>query len=123
MTGARPQARSQTAVLQPRIKVWLEKDGGAGFCQGMCAILEAIQSTGSIKHAAAQMGKSYRHIWGRIKAAEKLLGKQLVETHVGGKNTQRSLLTHEAQDIVREFLAMRDRISKVLEEEFARRFR
>jgi len=123
MVGTRSRRDRQIAALQPRIKVWLEKDGGAGFCQGMCAILQAIQLTGSIKHAAAQMGKSYRHIWGRIKAAERLLGKQLVETHVGGKDAQRSLLTSDAQDIVREFLAMRDRISQVLEEEFARRFR
>ena len=123
MVGTRSRRDRQTGTLQPRIKVWLEKDGGAGFCQGMCVILQAIQSTGSIKHAATQTGKSYRHIWGRIKAAEKRLGKQLVETHVGGKDTRRSLLTPEAQAIVCDFLAIRDRISKVLEEEFTRRFR
>jgi molybdate transport system regulatory protein len=123
MTGNKPRRSPQFALLQPRIKVWLEKDGGAGFCQGMCRILQAVDGTGSIKHAAAQMGKSYRHIWGRIKAAEKLLGKQLVETHIGGKESQRSVLTPDARDFVQEFLAMRDRISQVLEEEFTRRFR
>jgi molybdate transport repressor ModE-like protein len=123
MSGIHSRRRPHTAALQPRLKVWLEKEGSSGFCQGMCAILQAVQSTGSIKHAAAQMGRSYRHIWGRIKAAEKLVGKQLVETHIGGKDALRSVLTSEAEEIVREFLAMRDRISKVLEEEFARRFR
>jgi molybdate transport repressor ModE-like protein len=123
MTGIHSRRKAHTAILQPRIKVWLEKDGGSGFCQGMCAILQAIQATGSIKHAAAEMGRSYRHIWGRIKAAEKLMGKQLVETHIGGKDTKRSILTSDAEEIVRQFLAMGDRISKVLEEEFSRRFR
>jgi molybdate transport system regulatory protein len=122
MTGIRSRPELPGGALHPRIKLWLEKDRGSGFCQGMCAILQAVQSTGSIKHAAVKMGRSYRHIWGRIKAAEKLLGKQLVETHIGGKDAQRSLLTSDAQDIVREFLAMRDRISQVLEEEFTRRF-
>jgi molybdate transport repressor ModE-like protein len=123
MTGNKTRRSPQLAVLQPRVKVWLEKDGGSGFCQGMCRILQAIEETGSIKHAAAEMGKSYRHIWGRIKAAEKLLDKQLVETHIGGKHSQRSVLTPDARDFVQEFLAMGDRISQVLEEEFTRRFR
>lgn len=48
------------------MKVWLERDGRYAFGLGMCEILRAVDRTGSIKRAAAELGKSYRHVWGRI---------------------------------------------------------
>jgi molybdate transport system regulatory protein len=84
----------------------------------MCAILQAVERTGSIKHAATELGKSYRHIWGRIKAAESVVGRKLVETHIGGKDTQRSLLTPDAQEFIAQFLAMGERVAQVLGQEF-----
>ena len=123
MVGTRSRRDRQTATLQPQIKIWLESKDGSGFCHGMCAILQAVERTGSIKHAANELGKSYRHIWGRIKAAENVVGRKLVETHIGGKDAQRSLLTADAQELVSQILAVGDRIAQVLGEEFARRFR
>jgi prepilin-type processing-associated H-X9-DG protein len=38
------------------------------------------------------LGQSYRHVWGRIKAAEHAHGTLLVETQVGGQGTRRSHL-------------------------------
>jgi len=107
----------------PRIKVWLETDGEYVFGFGVCEILQAVDRTGSIKQAAVELGKSYRYIWGRIKEAEQRLGQSLVETHVGGKGTQRSFLTPIAWHLVRNFLAMRGRMYELVREEYDRRFR
>lgn len=60
---------------------------------GICEILQAVAATGSIKEAAANLGKSYRYVWGRIKKAEKAIARELVTTHVGGSGVQRSELT------------------------------
>ena len=122
MTGTRSPRRTQTATLQPRIKVWLESDGGSGFCNGMCLILKAVERTSSIKQAAAELGKSYRYVWGRIKDAERVVGKQLVETQIGGKASQRSRLTPFAKQLAADLLALRDEMKTFLEREFARRF-
>jgi molybdate transport system regulatory protein len=114
--------RAPALGIQPRIKVWLETDGRYGFCNGMCQMLQAVERTGSIKQAASELGRSYRYVWGRIKNAEEVFGRQLVETQVGGKDTQRSSLTASGKHIVSAFLALHARITDVLDEEFTRRF-
>jgi molybdate transport system regulatory protein len=100
----------------------LETDGRYAFGFGLSEILRAVQQHGSIKQAAASLGKSYRYIWGRLKEAERALGRQLVETHVGGKGVPRSFLTPVAQKLVKDFLAVRRRIMKVADREFRQRF-
>src|SRR5262245_32324863 len=87
--------------LVPRVKVWLESEGRYAFGFGISEILQAVAVAGSIKQAASDLGKSYRFVWGRIKAAEATLGCRLVEAHVGGQGTQRSFLTDEARQMVR----------------------
>ena len=53
-------ARKSTQLFLPRVKVWLEIDGKYVFGWGICEILQAVREPGSIKDAAAQLGKSYR---------------------------------------------------------------
>ena len=108
--------------LTPRVKVWLEINGRYGFGFGVSEILRGVERAGSIKQAADDLGKSYRYVWGRIKDAEKAIGQALVETQVGGQGTQRSFLTETARRLVTDFLALRDRIIEVVENEFGRRF-
>src|SRR5262245_18509093 len=89
-----------------RAKVWLEVEGHYAFGFGISEILEAVDRAGSIKQAARDLGKSYRHVWSRVKEAEDALGCTLVETHVGGTGTRRSFLTAEARRLVAGFLAL-----------------
>ena len=109
------------ARLVPRIKIWLEIDGHYAFGFGVSEMLRAIDKTGSIKQAAADLGKSYRYVWGRVKDAEKTLGRQLVETHIGGKDAHRSCLTAEARRFVADFQDIRRRMVQSVQDEFARR--
>jgi molybdate transport system regulatory protein len=114
--------RCEESSFRPRIKVWLEVAGTYAFGLGISEILQAVDRAGSIKQAAAKLGKSYRHVWARIKEAERALGRPLVETQVGGRSVQRSFLTPEARRLVAAFTALRSRLSEVVEEEFARAF-
>jgi molybdate transport system regulatory protein len=110
-------------VLVPRVKVWLEAEGGRyAFGLGISDILQAVAQAGSIKQAAADLGKSYRYVWGRVKKAEQSLGRRLVETQVGGQGVQRSTLTAEARQLVASFLALRGRVVQFLHQEFPRHF-
>jgi molybdate transport system regulatory protein len=108
--------------LRPRVKVWLEADGRYAFGLGLSDILQGVERTGSIKQAAAALGKSYRYVWGRLKAAERVLGRQLVETHVGGQGSQRSALTPDGRRLITAFLALRSRMGALVLEEFTRHF-
>jgi molybdate transport system regulatory protein len=114
--------RRQPRVL-PRVKVWLELEGDYVFGHGLAEILAAVDATGSLKEAAAKLGKSYRYVWGRVKEAEQALGQTLVETQVGGQGTRRSFLTEPARRLLADFTALRERMLAVLREEFARRFK
>ena len=113
---------SRPIHLSPRVKVWLEIDGRYAFGLGIAEILHSVQQAGSIKRAAAELGKSYRHVWGRVKAAEKTLGQPLVETQVGGADDRRSTLTPLAQRYASAFLQLRSRMKELLQDEFARLF-
>ena len=122
MAQTRQRGSRTRPRLTPRVKVWLEVNGRYGFGFGIAEILQAIEQAGSIKQAAADLGKSYRYVWGRLKEAEDAMGQSLVETQVGGRGTQRSSLTPTARRFLTDFLAMRARMTEVMEQEFARRF-
>jgi molybdate transport system regulatory protein len=123
MSGTPTQRpRRKQSALVPRVKVWLELDGRYAFGLGLSAILQAVDRAGSIKHAAADLGKSYRHVWGRLKEAERALGRPLVEAQVGGRSSRRSALTAEGRQLVAAFRAFRDCMLRAVQEEFARHF-
>lgn len=114
--------RKISRTLTPRVKVWLETGGDYVFGWGLCEILAAVQECGSIKEAAARLGKSYRYVWGRIKEAEEALGSPLVLTRVGGAAEQRSDLSEPAARLVAEFTGFRQRMMDVVQQDFAGRF-
>lgn len=103
--------------LTPRVKVWFEGANGHSFGAGLIQILEVIRRTGSIKQAAADLGRSYRHVWARLKRAEDAVGKALVTSRVGGQGTHRSDLTPAAADLIAQFSKLRERMIAELERE------
>src|SRR5947209_3074804 len=120
MHSAQPIRRPAKVNLVPRIKVWLEQNDAYAFGLGIAEILQAVERTGSIKHAASALGKSYRYVWARVKEAERSLGQQLVQTQVGGKSGPRSSLTELARKYTTAFLALRERLHELVRNEFER---
>ena len=113
------RSRQQNATIAARAKVWLEADGEYVFGLGISNILKAVDQEGSIKAAASVVGKSYRHIWTRIKEVEQALGVPMVHTTVGGSERRRSELTVEAKTLVRQFDRLRTRVFRLVEKESA----
>ncbi len=121
--GGTARTRNLLGRLTPRAKLWLEVDEHYVFGLGISDILKAVQHTGSIKAAADVVGKSYRHVWDKIKQAEAALGVPLVLTQVGGKDSRRSQLSELAQDLIRDFDDFRSRLFDLVQDEFSRRLR
>ena len=115
-------SRSRRSV-RPRVKLWLESGGEPALCPFLSEMLKAVDETGSIKEAAETVGRSYRFVWSRIKEAERAAGATLVETHVGGRDTNRSELTPLARDLVQTFDALRDEISRLVEGTYSRQLK
>jgi molybdate transport system regulatory protein len=69
------------ATLGLRSKHWIvDEKGNISMGEGRREIFEIIQRTGSLNQTAKIMKMSYRGVWGRIKATEKVLKKKLVYT-------------------------------------------
>jgi len=71
--------------VQPRVKLWLEKDGLLVFSDYRAELLDHIAKTGSISAGAERMGLSYRRAWGKIKEIEHNLGVRLVRSEAAGE--------------------------------------
>lgn len=121
--GRGSRSSKLTDRVTPRAKLWLEVNRQYVFGLGISEILKAIQHTGSIKAAAREVGKSYRHVWDKIKQAEQALGVPLVRTQVGGKDARRSELSALALDLVRDFETFRQRLFELVQVEFSQRLR
>ncbi len=113
--NASASAREKLAV-RPRVKVWLELQGEHVFCSQMCVILQAIEQTNSIKAAAAQVGLSYRHVWGLLKQVEQSFGTPLVASQVGGSDARRSSLTPTGRALVESYSRLQTRLHAASDE-------
>lgn len=91
------------AVVQVRLRVWLEENGRLVVGEGLCALLEAIAATGSINQAARQLGMSYRQAWERLHKVESRLQVVLVERHVGGEGGGGAYLTPQGEELLRRY--------------------
>jgi molybdate transport system regulatory protein len=122
MKGIKHLTRPRCDPL-PRAKVWLEIDGDYVFGRGISDILKAVADTGSIKEAAKRVGKSYRHVWAKIKDTEQSIGAALVRSQVGGADARRSELTQLGHDLVCQFDALRLQVLSLVEREYQRQLR
>ena len=79
--------------MEPKQKLWVEKDGVLVFSDYRAMLLDHIAKTGSIRGGAERMGLSYRRAWGKIKEIERNLGVRLVDSEVGGTGGGQTRLT------------------------------
>jgi molybdate transport system regulatory protein len=109
--------------MQIRSKVWLEKDGRLCFGAGRARILRAVERTGSLNGAAADLNMSYRHAWSSIRTAEERLGRALLLRRRGGKRGGGAVLTAYAKRLLNRFEALDARIEEEADRGFKKAFR
>ncbi len=94
--------------MEPRCKLWLERDGVLALSDYRLRLLLLIEETGSLAAAAERMNLSYRRAWGKIREIEDHLGFRLVESESGGSSGGRSRLTPQGRDMVRRYQRFAD---------------
>jgi molybdate transport system regulatory protein len=104
--------------IEPRAKVWLERDGRLVLSEYRVRMLELVQETGSLSEAAKRMGLSYRRAWGKVREMEENLGQPLLETAVGGAHGGGSKLTPLGTALVAAFQRFRKQLQQDMEDEF-----
>lgn len=68
--------------IRPRLRIVAGKD--IAFGPGKADLLEALEKTGSITKAAAQMGMSYMRAWTLVRTMNQSFRKPLVDAVRGG---------------------------------------
>ncbi len=108
--------------MEPRLKLWVEKDGLIVFSDYRAALLDHIAKTGSISGGAERMGLSYRRAWGKIKEIEHNLGMKLVQSEAGGPGGGRTHLTPEGERILARYRLFRAAAQANVRRDFAEAF-
>ena len=102
---ARQHVQSCLMRITVRTKRWIEVDGA--FAIGECGgeLLKAVADHGSLASGARQVGWSYRHAWGYLRHAERVLGVPLLAPKSGKGAARGSVLTHEARAVLATLLS------------------
>ena len=112
-------AKDERLALEPRIKLWVEKDGRLALSDYRVQLLRHIDETGSLAEAAQRMRLSYRRAWGKVREMEANLGARLVRSEVGGAGGGGSRLTPEGERLV----ALYARFRRAMESDLGKEFR
>jgi molybdate transport system regulatory protein len=108
--------------MEPRAKLWVEKDGRLVLSDYRVRLLQLIDDTGSLSEAASRMHLSYRRAWGKVREIEENLGVKLVESAAGGAGGGGSRLTSEGRRLVHLYDDYRQRVEADVTQEFAKIF-
>jgi molybdate transport system regulatory protein len=85
-------------------------------------LLQAIDELGSLRQGAAQMGMSYRSVWGYLRALEAAAGFPFLERQVGGKGRGGTTLTPQGRAFLTRYLAFRHQVDALVEQQFVHSF-
>ena len=108
--------------MEPRIKLWVEKDQLLVFSDYRAELLDQIARAGSISGGAERMGLSYRRAWGKVKEIERNLGMRLVQSEAGGPGGGRTVLTPEGEELLARYRAFRAAAQANVSRDFAEAF-
>jgi molybdate transport system regulatory protein len=116
-----------SAVTRPtRIRlgrrIWLDDLGVPVFGTGIRELLIRVQSTGSLRRAASDMGMAYSKAWHIVRRAEDHLGFKLLERQTGGRRGGGSIVSGEGKWLVGAFGALVDEAGALLDELYAKHF-
>ena len=117
-SDVRPAPKDERLPLEPRIKLWVEKDGQLVLSDYRVQLLQYVAETGSLAEAAERLGLSYRRAWGKVREIERNLGLPLVQSEAGGVGGGSSRLTRHGERLV----ALYGRFRRAMETDLSREF-
>ena len=95
-------------------ELWFNRNGKSYLGGKRIALLEQIDTTGSLSKAAKAVGLSYKSAWDAIDSVNNLSGAPLVISSVGGKGGGGAQLTSFGQQIVHTWRRMQTEYERFL---------
>ena len=97
-------------------------DDRVKFGDGRAQLLELIEELGSIKHAVARIGMSYRAAWGYLRDLEAAAGFKFLERTRGAGPQSGARLTREAKQFLARYREFRRSMETTVSRGFRRSF-
>lgn len=92
----------------PRLKIQIDFPGGARLGPGKIALLEAIDSEGSLSRAAEKLTISYRRAWLFMQQINEAFDQPAVATPESGHGGGPARLTAFGKELIRHYRTMED---------------
>ncbi|PNU20985.1 ModE family transcriptional regulator [Geothermobacter hydrogeniphilus] len=105
-------------TIRVRSKVWLEVDGEPLLGDGRERLLQAIQRTGSLNAAAAELGIPYRKVWSQLRQMEEHAPFPLVRRVKGGKGGGSTSLTEQTVALLARYARLKQGLEAMVDEKF-----
>ena len=102
-------------------EIWLE-EGGRALDTSCARIIQAVETTGSMQKAAAQLRVSCCWAWGVVNLSDQRLGFPLLERRTGGGQGGGSRLTPRGAELLARFSAAQAEVEAFLADVTARHF-
>ena len=117
-----PLVETGPSRIRPGQRIWLSDQGAPIFGVGIRELLIRVESTGSLRQAASDMGLAYSKAWHIVRRAEEHLGFKLLERQVGGAGGGGSTVSSEGRWLVGAFGSLLDEADALLDELYAKHF-
>jgi molybdate transport system regulatory protein len=102
----------------PRLSIRIDLASGDRIGPGKIALLEAIQSTGSISAGARSLGMSYRRAWLLVEEVNHGLRRPAVTAETGGRSGGGAVLTPVGNRIIALYRAIETNARTAASQEF-----
>jgi len=90
----------------PSLSLRIDLDPTGRIGPGKIALLEAIDTAGSISAGARAMGMSYKRAWDLVEEMNRLFGRPVAGTRTGGSKGGGAELTPLGRSLVQRFRSM-----------------
>jgi molybdate transport system regulatory protein len=90
----------------PRLSIRIDLASGDRIGPGKVALLEAIQSTGSISAGARSLGMSYRRAWLLVEEVNRALREPAIAAETGGRSGGGAVLTPVGKRVIALYRAI-----------------
>ena len=108
-------------AMQPVIRLAVKSakgDSNSQFGRGVANLCIGVREFGSLNAAAKDMKMAYSKAWRIVKETEAALGIQLLDRD----GAHGSTLTEEGNKLLDAYIEVDEKLQKIAEEEFAKRF-
>ncbi|MDQ0315853.1 winged helix-turn-helix domain-containing protein [Amorphus orientalis] len=100
----------------PALRIRIDFPDRPSLGPGKIALLEAIESAGSITSAARAMKMSYRRAWLLVEELNSMFAEPLVTTQLGGARGGGAMVTPAGRGVIESYRAVEARAAEATED-------